>query len=184
MMLRNPAYPEKLPAWFPRLTRRLAIIFVGKAIPPAATFAAATAIATAVSSTATAAPRSTASTAAWTSKAAASRTRAARRTAFALRPRFIHFQIAAAGFFPVQARNRLRRFRIIWHFHESEPASPARFTIHGHVHPRDLPERLKQRTEIGLRRLKIHVPNKKTFHVASPGVFAAPLAREQTALPL
>jgi hypothetical protein len=64
----------------------------------------------------------------------------------------------------------LRRFRIVRHFHESKSARPARFAIHGHVHARYLSERFKQGTKIALRRLKIHVPNKKTFHVASPGI--------------
>jgi hypothetical protein len=165
---------ENLPARFPWLPRGFAIIFIGKAISPApAAFTRTSAIAAApaVSSATTTTARTPAPAAALASKAsAATRTRSTRRSAFTLRPRFIYFQIASAGFLAIQTSDRLGRFRIVRHFHESESARPARFAIHGHMHARYLTERLKQRTKIALRRLKIHVPNKKTFHVASPGI--------------
>ncbi len=165
---------QKLPARFPWLPRGFAIIFIGKAISPApAAFTRTSAIsaAPAISSATTTAARTPAPAAALAGKApAATRTRSTRRSAFALWPRFIHFQITSAGFLTIKPSNRLRRFRVVRHFHESKSARPAGFTIHGHMHARYLTERLKQRTKIALRRLKIHVPNKKTFHVASPGI--------------
>jgi hypothetical protein len=63
----------------------------------------------------------------------------------------------------------LRRFRIVRHFHERKSPRPSRLTIHGHVHARHLSERLEQRPQVAFRGLKIHVSDKKTFHVASPG---------------
>jgi hypothetical protein len=156
----------KLPARLTRLTRRLAVIFVREAIPPAAAFSATSAVssapipATATGTPATTAPRPSKSTGA----------RPARRSTLPLRTRFVHFQIASAGLFTIQARNRLRRFFIIRHFHKREPARAPRFAVHRHVYACNLPERLEQRPEVALRRLEIHVANKKAFHVASPGI--------------
>jgi hypothetical protein len=48
------------------------------------------------------------------------------------------------------------------------------------MYARHLAERLEQRSQIALGRLKIHVAHKKTFHVASPGIFVAPLARARS----
>ena len=38
------------------------------------------------------------------------------------------------------------------------------------MHATDLTEGLEQESQIAFRRLEIHVANKKTFHVASPGI--------------
>jgi hypothetical protein len=155
-----------LPARLTRLPCGFAIILVGKAIPPAATFAAASAIATAAT-VATTAARTSPATRTLPCKSAG--TRSARRPAFALRARFIYFQVAPASFFAVQTGDCLCSFRVVRHFYERESTCPARFAIHSHMHARHLPKRLEQRSQIAFGRLEIHIPNKKTFHVASPG---------------
>jgi hypothetical protein len=164
-------WESNLPAWFARLPRGFPVIFIREPVPSAAAFAAAPAIATAVPA-ATAIPATAAGTT-LSASAAISRepagTRSARRTAFALRTRFIHFQVAAAGFFAIQTRYSLRRFRVVGHFHECKSACSSSFAVHRHMHARHLAKRLEQSSKIALRRLKIHVSHKETFHVASPG---------------
>lgn len=160
-----PSRKAFLPAWLTRLTRGLAIIFIRESIAPAATLASTSAVtpaaipATAAGATATPATRPSKSTG----------TRPARRSTLPLRTRFVHFQIAPTGFFTVESCDRLRCLFIIGHFHERESARSSCFAVHRHVYTRHLPERLEQRSEVALRRLEIHVANKKTFHVASPG---------------
>jgi hypothetical protein len=161
---------KNLPARLSRLTRGLAIIFVREAIAPATAFAAPSAIAATAAIPATTAARTPATAAARSGKSTAAGTRSPWRSAFSLGPCFIHFQIAPTGFFAIQTRDRLRRFFVIRHFHEREATSSSRFAVHGHVHARHLAKGLEQRPKIAFRRLEIHVPNKKTFHVASPSI--------------
>jgi hypothetical protein len=147
------------------LTRGFAIVFVGEAVPAAA-FATATA-SSAVPSTITAAI-----------SAAEIVAGAARWSAFAAGTRFVDFQIASAGFLTVESSDRLGRFFVIGHFDEGESTSPTGFPVHGHVHAGDLAEGLKQRSEIALRRLKIHVSDKQALHVSCPDSCEAHLARD------
>src|SRR5882762_6793221 len=124
----------KLPARFARLPRRLAVIFVREAVASSAALAA--------SASSAKVP--------WTS----------RRASFALRPRFIHFQIAPAHFFSVESGHGCRRFRVIGHFHECKTSRAPGLPVHGHVNPRYLAERSKQLAQFGLRGLEAHVAHK------------------------
>src|SRR5437879_7027649 len=104
----------KLPARFARLARRLTVIFVRKTVSSAALAASP------ASSRAAKIP--------WTS----------RRAAFALRARFIHFQISPANFFPIEGGHGLCRFRVIGHFDECKTACASGLPVHGHVNARYL----------------------------------------------
>jgi hypothetical protein len=161
---------RNLPTRFARLSRGFPVVFVREPIPSAAALAAASTIATAVP-TAAAFPAATARTtlAAPAVPSESAGTCSARWSAFAFRPRFIYFQVAATGFFAIQTRDGLRSFGIVGHFHESKSACSPRFAVHGHVHTRHLTKGLEQGSQIALCRLKVHVSHKKTFHVASPG---------------
>src|SRR5882762_3896401 len=140
----------KLPARLARLPRGIAIIFIREAVAPAAFAPAATA----------ARPASPT----W----AAQTLRSSRRAAFALRPRFIHFQIATANFFSIQRRHGLRRFRVVRHFHERKAARAARLAVHGHVDACDLAKRREKLSQVAFRRLEVHVADKQTLHLDSP----------------
>src|SRR5882762_5651556 len=141
----------KLPARLARLPRGIAIIFIREAVAPAAALAPAASAARPASPT-------------WAAKTL----RSARRAAFALRPRFIHFQIATANFFPIQRRHGLRRFRVVRHFHERKAARAARLAVHGHVDACDLAKRREKLSQIAFRRLEVHVADKQTLHLVSP----------------
>jgi hypothetical protein len=145
---------RKLPARFARLTRRVAVIFVREPV-------AATAPAFAPSTAPTTSTRSaTAST--WTTASARTTKTlwSARWSAFALGPRFIHFQVASAKFLAVEASDSLGRFLVIGHLDEREAARAACFPIHGHVHARDLSKRFEQCAQIAFRGLEIHIADK------------------------
>jgi len=139
-----------LPAWFAWLPRRLTVILIRKPLAPAASaFSAAPAT--------SAAPIRSAKIA-----------RPARRSAFALRPRLIHFQISPAQFFAVESSHRFGRFLVVRHLHKRKPPRPPGFPVHGHVHTRHLPERREQIPQLAFRGLEIHVPDKQTLHLVSP----------------
>src|SRR6266404_6292749 len=142
----------ELPARLARLPRGIAIIFVREAVASAAALAP------------SAAPTAWAASPAWTAEIS----RSTRRAAFALRPRFIHFQIAPANFFAVQCRHGLRRFRVVGHFHERKAARTARLAVHSHVDACHLAKRREELSQIAFRRLEIHVEDKQTIHLNSP----------------
>src|SRR6516225_1023606 len=73
----------------------------------------------------------------------------------ALGPRFVDLEVAASHFFSVESGTGLRCLGVIWHFHESKPASTSCLAVSRDVNAPDLPKRLKQRRQIGLRGLKI-----------------------------
>src|SRR6266849_2046249 len=125
----------KLPARFARLARRLTVIFVRKTLASAALAASAAARAAKIP---------------WTAWPAA----------FALRARFIHFQVAPANFFSIESGHGLRCFRIVGHFDECKTARAPRLPVHGHVHARYLAERGKQLAQFALRGLEAHVAHK------------------------
>src|SRR5882672_3242253 len=141
----------ELPARLARLPRGIAIIFIRETVAPAAALAPAAPAARAAS------PARPAKTlgATW-------------GATFALRARFIHFQIAPANFFSVQRRHGLRRFRVVRHFHECKAARAARLPVHGHVDARLLAERREELSQIAFRRLEVHVADKQTLHLDSP----------------
>src|SRR5882762_1043033 len=141
----------KLPARLARLPRRIAIIFIREPVAPAAALAPAATPARPASPT-------------WAAKTL----RAAWRAAFALRPRFIHFQIAPANFFSVQRRHGLRRFRVVRHFDERKAARTTRLAVHGHVDACDLAKRSEKLSQIAFRGLEVHVADKQTLHLDSP----------------
>src|SRR6267378_7716867 len=141
----------ELPARLARLPRRIAIIFIREPVAPAAALAPAAAPARPASPT-------------WAAKTL----RAAWRAAFALRPRFIHFQIAPANFFSVQRRHGLRRFRVVRHFDERKAARTTRLAVHGHVDACDLAKRSEKLSQIAFRGLEVHVADKQTLHLDSP----------------
>src|SRR5580692_7294435 len=88
-----------LPARFARLPRRLAVVFIRKTLASAASaFAAATAAARPAKIP-------------WP----------ARRSAFALGPRFIHLQVAPAQFLAIESGHCFGRFLVIGHLHERKP---------------------------------------------------------------
>src|SRR6267143_3126795 len=101
----------KLPARFARLPRRLTVIFVRETVASPAALAA------------SAASSARSAKIPWTP----------RRPAFALRPRFIHLQVAPANFFSVEGGHGCCRFRVVGHFHECKPSRPSRLPVHGHV---------------------------------------------------
>src|SRR5690242_9957487 len=90
--------------------------------------------------------------------------------AVALRPGFVDFEITAAKRFPIERGNGVGGFRIIWHFHKSEAASPAGLAIGHNMNASDLAKGLEQCGQIGLGGLKTHISDKKTFHTISPFV--------------
>src|SRR5262245_24869934 len=92
----------------------------------------------------------------------------AARGALTLGPRFVDLQVAASHFFSVESGNGFRCLGVIGHFHKSKTARPARLAISCDVNAPDLPKRLEQRRQIGLRSLKTHVANKKILHSRSP----------------
>src|SRR5271165_4498371 len=139
-----------LPARFAWLPRRLAVVLIRKSL-------ASTAAAFAAASATTAAPIRPAKI-----------PRPARWSAFALRPRFIHLQIAPAQFFAIESGHRFRRFLVVRHFHKRKPPRPPGFPVHGHVHARYLPKRSEQVAQFAFRGLKTHVPDKQTLHLDSP----------------
>src|SRR5882672_10783593 len=134
----------ELPARLARLPRGIAIIFIRE--PVASTTAARPASPT------------------WAAKTL----RSAWRAAFALRPRFIHFQIATANFFSIERWHGLRRFRVVRHFHERKAARATRLAVHGHVDACDLAKRSEELSQIAFRRLEVHVADKQTLHLDSP----------------
>jgi hypothetical protein len=83
---------------------------------------------------------------------------AARRTASFLRARLIHLEISATRFFSVKLLHRSFCFIVVQHFHEGKSTRPARFAIHDHANPSQLPERLKQCPQIAFRRLEMQIP--------------------------
>src|SRR5215472_3296758 len=100
----------------------------------------------------------------------ASATAIAARGSLALGPRFVDLEVAASRFFSVEGGNGLRCLRVIGHFHKSKTASTACFPIGDNMNASDLPKRLEQRRQIGLRGLKIQVSDKKILHAISlPG---------------
>src|ERR1700694_2251980 len=133
----------KLPARFARLARWCTVIFVRKPAAPAATLAASATTSGPASSTR---PPKTL----W----------AAWRAAFALRARFVHFQIAPANFFSIQGSHGRRRFRVVGHFDECKTTRAAGFPVHGHVNARYLAKRGKQLAQFALRGLEAHVAHK------------------------
>src|SRR5580658_9307765 len=144
------AFRYRLPARFAGLPRRFAVVLIRKPFAPAASaFAAASAT--------TAAPIRPAKIP-WP----------AGRTAFALRPRFIHLQIPSAQLFPVESSHGLGRFVIVGHFHKRKPPRPPGFPVHRHVHARHLPKRREQIAQLALGGLKVHIPDKQTLHLNSP----------------
>src|SRR6266850_2544172 len=142
----------ELPARLARLPRGIAIIFIREAVASAATLAP------------SAAPTAWAAS----SARAVEISRSTRRATLALRPRFIHFQIAPANFFAVQCRHGLRRFRVVGHFHERKAARASRLAVHSHVDARHLAKRREELSQIAFRRLEIHVADKQTLHLNSP----------------
>src|SRR5262245_47339927 len=82
--------------------------------------------------------------------AAAVAATAATTTAAALVLRLVHAQAPAAHVGSVESANRVGRVARVFHLHEREaPRSPC-LAIHDHVHGRDLPVRLKERTQVAL----------------------------------
>src|ERR1035437_3518346 len=73
---------------------------------------------------------------------------------------FVYLQIAAADFLSVETRNGLGCLGIVRHFDKSESASPSSLPVHRDMNARDLSERLEQRAQIRLGRLKTHVAGK------------------------
>src|SRR5467141_864917 len=122
----------KLPAWLARLPRRLTVILVRHAVASAALAAS------------PAASSARSAKIPWT----------AWRAAFALRPRFIHLQIASANFFSIEGGHGCGCFRVIGHLDKSETARAPGFPVHCHVHARDLAERCKQLAQFGFRSLE------------------------------
>src|SRR6266446_3708644 len=155
----------ELPA---RLPRGIAIIFIREAVASAAALAP------------SAAPTAWAASPA----RAAEISRSTRRAAFALRPRFIHFQIAPANFFTVQRRHGLCRFRVVGHFHERKAARAARLAVHSHVDARHLAKRREELSQIAFRRLEIHVADKQTLHLDSPCTLRSTTSAGSRQLPL
>src|SRR5271169_3784883 len=145
-----PSYihPVPLPARFARLPCRLAVVLIRKSLAPAAAALATAATATPIRPAKIAGP--------------------ARRSAFTLRPRFIHLQIAPAQFFAIETGHRFRRFLVVRHFHKRKPPRPPGFPVHGHVHARHLSKRSEQIAQFAFRGLKTHVPDKQTLHLDSP----------------
>src|SRR5580704_4750094 len=116
----------QLPARFAWLPRRLAVVLIRKSLASTAAALAAASATTAASVRPAKVPRP-----AW-------------RSAFALRTRFVHFQIAPAQFFAIESGHRFRRFLVVRHFHKRKsPRSPG-FPVHCHVHARYLPKRSEQ----------------------------------------
>src|SRR6266478_2779450 len=76
--------------------------------------------------------------------ASTSATAGARTAASSFGARFIHFQIAAAQFFPVEGGNGLGGFVVVGHFHEGEAAGAASLPVHDQMDARHLSERLEQ----------------------------------------
>src|SRR6516225_2504552 len=91
----------------------------------------------------------------------------AARGALALGPRFVDLEVAASHFFSVESGNGLCCLGVLGHFHKSKTASTACFPIRDNMNAPDLPKRLEERRQIGLRGLKIQVSDKKTFHAIS-----------------
>src|SRR5215470_7896943 len=87
--------------------------------------------------------------------------------ALALGPRFVDLEVAAPHFSSVKSGNGLCCLGVIGHFHKSKAASTACFPIRDNMNAADLPKRLEERRQIGLRSLKVQVSDKKTFHVIS-----------------
>src|ERR1700751_3045121 len=85
----------------------------------------------------------------------------AARGALTLGPRFVHLKIATSHFFSVQSGNGLCCLGVIGHFHKSKTAGAPCLAISHDVNAPDLPKRLEQRRQIGLRGLKIQVSDKK-----------------------
>src|SRR6266481_2808325 len=158
----------ELPARLARLPRGIAIIFIRKAVAPAAALAP------------SAAPTAWAASTARTAKTL----RSARRAAFALRPCFVDFQIAPANFFAVQCRHGLRRFGVVGHFHERKAARTARLAVHSHVDARHLAKRREELSQIAFRRLEIHVADKQTLHLDSPCTLRSTTSAGSRQLPL
>src|SRR5712664_3655072 len=159
----------ELPARLARLPRGIAIIFIREAVASAAAALAPSA-----------APTAWAASPAWTAEIS----RSTRRAAFALRPRFIHFQIAPANFFAVQCRHGLRRFRVVGHFHERKSARTARLAVHSHVDACHLAKRREELSQIAFRRLEIHVADKQTLHLDSPCTLRSTTSAGSRQLPL
>src|SRR5271169_2518135 len=145
-----PSYIHQvaLPARFARLPRRLAVVFIRKTLASAASALAS------ATTTASARPPKIA--------------RPARRPAFALRTRFIHFQIAPAQFLAIESGHRFGRFLVVRHFHKRKPPRTPGFPVHGHVHARHLSKRREQVAQFTFRGLKTHVADKQTLHLDSP----------------
>jgi hypothetical protein len=156
---------EKLPARLAGLARGFTIVFVGEAVSAAAFATAATSAAGSSAITAAVSSAKIVAGAAWWS-------------AFAAGARFVDLQIASAGFLTIESSDRLGRFVVIGHFDEGESTGPAGFPVHGHVHAGDLAERLKQRSQIALRRLKIHVSDKQALHGSFPSSCESLIARD------
>src|SRR6266851_1120922 len=128
----------KLPARFARLPRRLTVIFVRETVASPAALAA------------SAASSARSAKIPWTP----------RRPAFALRPRFIHLQVAPANFFSVEGGHGCCRFRVVGHFHECKTPRAPSFPVHGHMNAAYLAERGKQLAQFGFRSLEAHIAHK------------------------
>jgi hypothetical protein len=159
----QPGYSllQLLPAWFARLSRGFAIIFVGEASAATATITPPAAPAASTTATPTASTATPSATTSW---------RTTRTSTTFFRARFIHFPIAPAKIFSVKPGDRLAGFFIVRHFHERESARTARFAIHHHVNARHLSEWLERCANFTLSRLKAHVTHEEILHPNSPEV--------------
>jgi hypothetical protein len=137
-------YGFVLPARLARLSRAIAVILVREstALPASAALVAAT-VATPVSATVAVEP--------------AAATAASRTTGCGLGASFVHLEIAPPDFFSIETCYGLGCFCIVGHFNKCKSARPAGLAIGRDVDARYLPERLKQRPQIRLGRLKTHV---------------------------
>jgi hypothetical protein len=147
-----------LPARFAWLASAVAVILVRKSAALLPASASVATVGTAVTAS-VAAPI----TAAITIEPSATSARRTTRRGFGTG--FVHFQIAPADFFPIEAGNRLGCFRIIRHLNKCESASAPCLPVHRDVNPRDLSKLLEQRTQIRFGRLETHVANKQVLHM-------------------
>src|ERR1041385_318262 len=82
-------------------------------------------------------------------------------------PRFIDLEIAATESGAIESGDSLRGLGVIGHLDESKATSATGFSVGDDVNSSDLPEWLKQRSQIGLRSLKTHISDKKILHTIS-----------------